>query len=116
GVRNGYAETWRLGADRWVAMLGAHARYPGRALWVVDVGTALTVDLLDEHGRHRGGLLVPGPALMVESLLRRTAGIRKRAGFGATAIGRRARAGFGAGRPIAAALFGRSTRAGLLAG
>lgn len=111
GVRNGYAQTWRLGADRWVAMLGAHARYPGRALCIVDVGTALTVDLLDVRGRHRGGLLVPGPALMVDSLLWRTAGIRKRAGLGA---GRGA--GAGAGRAVAAALFGRSTRAGLAAG
>ena len=104
GVRNGYAEPWRLGADRWVAMLGARARHPGRALCIVDVGTALTIDLLDSAGLHRGGLITPGPALMVESLLRDTAGIRRRAGgrFGA---------GARAGGP-----FGRSTRAGLLSG
>jgi type III pantothenate kinase len=104
GVRNGYVQHWRLGADRWVAMLGARARYPGRALCIVDVGTALTIDLLDIHGQHRGGLLTPGPALMVDSLLRDTAGIRRRAGrrFGAAAR--------------AAATFGRSTRAGLLSG
>jgi type III pantothenate kinase len=104
GVRNGYVQPWRLGADRWVAMLGARARYPGRALCVVDVGTALTIDLVDDRGQHRGGLLTPGPALMVESLLRDTAGIRRRAGrrFGAAAR--------------AAATFGRSTRAGLLSG
>ncbi len=104
GVRNGYVQTWRLGADRWVAMLGARALYPGRALCVVDVGTALTLDLLDAHGRHRGGLLVPGPALMVDSLLNYTAGIRARAGPRA-----------GAGRR-GAVRFGRSTRAGLLSG
>ncbi|HLQ13203.1 MAG TPA: type III pantothenate kinase [Steroidobacteraceae bacterium] len=104
GVRNGYAEPWRLGADRWVALLGARARYPGRALCIVDVGTALTIDLLDSAGQHRGGLITPGPALMVESLLRHTAGIRRRAGgrFGAAAR--------------SAATFGRSTRAGLLSG
>jgi type III pantothenate kinase len=104
GVRNGYVQPWRLGADRWVAMLGARARYPGRALCIVDVGTALTIDLLDPQGRHRGGLLTPGPALMVDSLLRDTAGIRRRAGgrFGAAAR--------------AATTFGRSTRAGLLSG
>jgi len=73
GVRNGYVEPWRLGADRWVAMLGARARHPGRALCIVDVGTALTIDLLDSAGQHRGGLITPGPALMVESLLRDTA-------------------------------------------
>jgi type III pantothenate kinase len=107
GVRNGYVQTWRLGADRWVAMLGARALYPGRALCVVDVGTALTLDLLDAHGQHRGGLLTPGPALMVESLLSHTAGIRRRAGPRSAKKSRR-RSG--------AALFGRSTRTGLLAG
>jgi type III pantothenate kinase len=106
GVRNGYVQTWRLGADRWVAMLGAHALYPGRALCVVDVGTAMTLDLLDAGGRHRGGLLVPGPGLMVASLLSNTAGIRRRAGPSARNNARRA----------GATLFGRSTRAGLLAG
>jgi type III pantothenate kinase len=107
GVRNGYVQTWRLGADRWVAMLGARALHPGRALCVVDVGTALTLDLLDAKGQHRGGLLVPGPTLMVESLLNNTAGIRRRAGL---------RAAPSSGRRKGAALFGRSTRAGLLAG
>jgi type III pantothenate kinase len=119
GVRNGYAQTWRLGADRWVAMLGAHARYPGRPLCIVDVGTALTVDLLDVRGQHRGGLLAPGPALMVDALLWRTAGIRKRAGLGAgpaRSVGGRGAIGFSAARPDPAALFGRSTRAGLAAG
>lgn len=104
GVRNGYVQTWRLGADRWVAMLGARALHPGRALCVVDIGTALTLDLLDAQGRHRGGLLTPGPTLMVDSLLDYTAGIRRRAGRGARTVRR------------ATALFGRSTRAGLLSG
>jgi type III pantothenate kinase len=109
GVRNGYAQTWRLGADRWVAMLGARARHAGKAVCIVDVGTALTIDLLDGHGLHRGGMLVPGPALMVDALLQSTAGIRKRAGARADAVATTA-------RPTVRALFGRSTRAGLLAG
>ncbi|MGH8253629.1 MAG: type III pantothenate kinase [Steroidobacteraceae bacterium] len=104
GVRNGYLETWRLGADRWVAMLGARALHPARALCIVDVGTALTIDLVDSLGRHRGGLIVPGPTLMVDSLLNDTAGIRVRAGSNVRASRR------GGG------LFGRSTRAGLLGG
>ena len=112
GVRNGYLQTWRLGADRWVAMLGARARFPGRALCVVDVGTALTLDLLDARGRHRGGLLTPGPALMVESLLSNTAGIRRRAGALRSGVHGKSPATVARG----SALFGRSTRAGLLAG
>lgn len=80
GVRNAYAEPWRLGVDRWAALIGARAEYPQRPLCLVAVGTAMTIDLLDERGRHRGGSIIPGPTLMVDSLLERTAGIQRRAG------------------------------------
>lgn len=80
GVRNGYREAWRLGADRWVALLGARALCgEGTAACVVDVGTAVTVDLLDGAGQHLGGAIVPGPELMIGSLLASTGGIRRRA-------------------------------------
>ena len=102
GVRNGYADTWRLGADRWVAMIGARALLPAAALCIVDIGTAMTIDLVDASGRHRGGLLVPGPTLMVEALLRHTAGIRRRAGGRAPSRSR--------------AVFAHSTRSGLQSG
>jgi len=110
GVRNGYLEPWRLGADRWVALIGARLQHPGRALCIVDAGTALTIDLLDRAGAHRGGLLVPGPELMVRSLLESTSGISRRAGprfsLSRAALAR-------AGR---SAVFGRSTRGGLASG
>jgi type III pantothenate kinase len=35
---------------------------------IVDCGTAITVDLLDAHGRHQGGLISPGLTLMKQSL------------------------------------------------
>lgn len=76
GVQSGYREPLRLGADRWVAMLGA--RTVGRDVLVIDVGTAVTIDLLDADGRHRGGAILPGSALMVASLLAGTGGISRR--------------------------------------
>lgn len=79
GVRNGYRDVWRLGADRWVALVGARACVARRAACVVDVGTATTIDLLDATGRHRGGAILPGPDLMIDALLRDTGGIRRRA-------------------------------------
>ncbi|MEZ5459542.1 MAG: type III pantothenate kinase [Steroidobacteraceae bacterium] len=79
GVRNGYADVWRLGADRWIALLGARQTAPRRAVCVVDVGTATTIDLLAADGRHRGGAILPGPQLMIATLLRDTGGIRRRA-------------------------------------
>lgn len=87
GVVNAYREPWRLGTDRWVAVIGAHHLFrPRRDVCIVDIGTALTVDLVDADGRHRGGALIPGPDLMVRSLLLGTSGILRRAsGVGARA-------------------------------
>ena len=79
GVRNGYRDVWRLGADRWVAVVGAHALAGARAALVVNVGTAMTIDAVTARGRHLGGAIAPGPALMYESLLSGTQGIRRRA-------------------------------------
>jgi type III pantothenate kinase len=79
GVTNGYRETWRLGADRWVSVIGAHALARGRTAVIANVGTALTIDVVTAKGRHRGGAIIPGPAAMVASLLSGTHGIRKRA-------------------------------------
>ncbi|MGH8285608.1 MAG: type III pantothenate kinase [Steroidobacteraceae bacterium] len=79
GVTTRYRDPWRLGVDRFVAVIGAHAMSGGRAACVVDIGTAMTIDLVDGRGVHRGGTIVPGPALMVSSLLRDTSGIGRRA-------------------------------------
>ena len=66
GVRIAYAEPARLGVDRFLALLGAHAR--GGPALVVAVGTALTIDLLDAAGRHLGGRIAPSPSLMREAM------------------------------------------------
>jgi type III pantothenate kinase len=79
GVTNSYRDTWRLGADRWVSAIGAHALASGRTAVIANVGTALTIDAVSASGRHRGGAIVPGPATMVSSLLTGTHGIRRRA-------------------------------------
>ena len=67
GVEIAYARPERLGVDRFLALLGAHARGPGPWL-LVGVGTALTIDLLDAGGRHRGGRIAPSPPLMRQAL------------------------------------------------
>lgn len=101
GVTSGYLEPWRWGVDRFVAAVGAYHLARGRAVCVVGVGTAMTIDLVDAAGRHRGGAIIPAPTLMVDTLLRNTDGIR-----------RRAQGGAGGGN----SLFGRSTRAALVQG
>jgi type III pantothenate kinase len=84
GIRNSYPEPAKLGVDRWLALIGAHRLERG-PICVVSVGTAMTIDGLDATGRHLGGVIVPGPELMVSSLLKNTSEIARRAAQGTTA-------------------------------
>lgn len=77
GVTNAYREPAKLGVDRWLAIIAAHARQEGSAC-VVSVGTAMTIDGVDAAGQHLGGVIVPGPQLMVSSLLHSTSDIAER--------------------------------------
>ena len=59
-LRVSYDAPATLGVDRWLAMLAATERYPGRDLMVVSAGTAVTVDLVNRQGAHIGGFIAPG--------------------------------------------------------
>lgn len=83
GLRNAYPEPAKLGVDRWMAMLGGRSLEAG-PICVVSVGTAMTIDGVDADGRHLGGVIVPGPDLMVSSLLKNTSEIAQRAASGRT--------------------------------
>jgi type III pantothenate kinase len=80
GVVNGYDHPSRLGADRWVAMIGARwhvlARGQARPALVVMVGTAVTVDAIDTGGHFLGGLILPGFGVMLKALEMGTAGLK----------------------------------------
>lgn len=72
GMTTAYDEPAKLGVDRWLAALAAW-RISGAMVCVIDVGTALTVDVVTVAGHHLGGLIAPGPELMRASLNRATA-------------------------------------------
>jgi type III pantothenate kinase len=83
GLTNGYDHPTRLGADRWVAMIGAHARMlrsvngdAPKPMVVVMVGTAVTVEAIDASGKFLGGLILPGHGIMLRALESGTAGLR----------------------------------------
>jgi type III pantothenate kinase len=80
GLVNGYDHPGRLGADRWVCLAGArwHVLNSGRPrpALVVMVGTAVTVDALDDEGQFLGGLILPGFGLMQRALEQGTDGLR----------------------------------------
>jgi type III pantothenate kinase len=75
-LKNGYADPGLLGADRWLAVIGAWTKARS-ALCVVDAGTAVKVDSVDAGGQHLGGLIVPGIHMMREALLKRTSDIAR---------------------------------------
>jgi type III pantothenate kinase len=79
GLTNGYDHPARLGADRWVAMIGARHRLLRRGLRtpciVVMVGTAVTVEAIDAEGTFLGGIILPGHGIMLRALESGTAGL-----------------------------------------
>lgn len=74
GVTNSYTQPRRLGVDRWVAMIGAWAEFQSACL-VVDVGTAMTIDAIDDEGHHLGGQIVAGVSTMANALAMSTSDI-----------------------------------------
>tara|TARA_B100000965_G_C19487362_1_gene711403 strand:- start:318 stop:1061 length:744 start_codon:yes stop_codon:yes gene_type:complete len=59
GLTNGYKNPSKLGADRWAAMIGAYNEFGGNIL-VIDMGTAITIDYINNEGVHKGGQILPG--------------------------------------------------------
>jgi type III pantothenate kinase len=67
------AEPPRVGIDRLLAALAANRlRAAGRAAIVVDLGTAITVDLLSAEGAFAGGAILPGIAMSARALAEQT--------------------------------------------
>ncbi len=98
-LRNGYREPSRLGVDRWLAMIAVRSWLGDQAYWILDCGTAITLDHVAADGTHHGGVILPGPRLMAAGL-----------GQGAAALQ-------GIGEPVGAESgLGQSTEAGVWGG
>ncbi len=74
GLTNAYSQPRTMGVDRWVAMIGAWAEFESACL-VVDAGTAVTIDAIDDDGQHLGGQILPGVELMASALANDTSDI-----------------------------------------
>ena len=72
GLKNAYSVPETLGIDRWLAMIAAHERRL-LPMIVVDCGTAVTIDTINDEGIFVGGLILPGLTLMRQSLDTNTA-------------------------------------------
>ena len=65
---NGYETPQTLGIDRMVLAAGATLQYPNQNRLVIDVGTCITYDFIDENDNYLGGAISPGLRLRYESL------------------------------------------------
>jgi type III pantothenate kinase len=63
----------RVGIDRLLNAVAARGRSPGVPAVLIDIGSAVTVDWLDETGSFRGGAIFPGFRLMARALRKHTA-------------------------------------------
>ncbi len=70
GIKNSYVDVQKMGVDRWLAMICA-AEKSKKAFFVMDVGTAITVDFVVD-GQHLGGWIVPGFQVMRNALVAST--------------------------------------------
>lgn len=70
-VNNAYDDPSKLGVDRWLAIVGAVAHH-GKPIVIWDLGTAATLDAVDENGQHLGGMIYPGPVTMLNALRNET--------------------------------------------
>lgn len=84
-LSNGYEAPERLGADRWLGLIGVLTQQnpsAHRPLVHVSFGTATTVDTIlpatsHQPARFVGGLILPGPQLMYDALALNTAKLGK---------------------------------------
>lgn len=63
GLVAGYGDVSQLGVDRWLQLLAISEMKKLPAL-LVSLGTAVTVDKLDESGCHAGGQIAPGWSML----------------------------------------------------
>ncbi|MCR4336743.1 MAG: type III pantothenate kinase [Candidatus Omnitrophica bacterium] len=69
---NRYKNSRQVGQDRLVGAYAAMKLYGAPAV-IVDLGTAITLDVVSRRGEYLGGIIVPGIQLSAEMLFQRTA-------------------------------------------
>ena len=65
---NTYHTPTTLGTDRIAAVAGVQRIHPKQNSLVVDVGTCITYDIIDQEGYYRGGLISPGVRMRLRAM------------------------------------------------
>ena len=72
GIINLYENPRDVGADRIVNAYAAYRKYGGPCI-VVDLGTAITFDVVSANAEYLGGVICPGLVISMEALFQRAA-------------------------------------------
>ena len=75
GLKIRYRNPREVGADKIANAIGAVARYPGRNLLIVDLGTATTLCAVTREKEYLGGIIAPGIHMSMAALESKTAGL-----------------------------------------
>lgn len=67
-IRNLYRTPQTLGVDRLAAVIAAYTTKPHHPALVIDAGTCITYDFIDEHGQYQGGNISPGMEMRFKAL------------------------------------------------
>lgn len=70
---NLYESPQTLGIDRMVLAAGAVLKYPNQNVLVIDAGTCVTYDFVNDKGEYSGGAISPGMRLRYEAMHNYTA-------------------------------------------
>lgn len=67
-IYNAYASPQTLGNDRLAVVVAAHQKYPAQNTLIIDAGTCITYDFLDQKGEYHGGAIAPGIHMKCKAL------------------------------------------------
>ncbi len=68
GIINHYKTPETLGLDRLAAIMGAKYLYPNKSALIIDGGTCITYDWIDDQGNYYGGSISPGLHMRFKAL------------------------------------------------
>lgn len=71
-IKNKYDNPSQVGVDRLVGAYAAKKMF-GAPTIIIDFGTAITIDVVNQKGEYEGGIIIPGIRLSAESLFNKTA-------------------------------------------
>jgi type III pantothenate kinase len=74
-VKNLYGSPATLGYDRLAAVVGAYTLFPDTAVLVIDIGSAITIDFINNKNEFQGGNITPGMMMRYRALNEFTANL-----------------------------------------